>query len=147
MSRYRHRELQEEETTMILFAVVMSVNGRFLSLFVYPHVYLTSLGSWLSSIILEGRSPRSLVQIPPLPALYQRAATKRLASGAEAGATVLHRDPLDGAAANGAGFASPMSNLKVRMSCAQLALGADVGIHAGAFAADGCLKNPADAMI
>jgi len=59
---------------------------------------------------------------------------ERLASGAEAGATVLHQDPLDGAAANGAGFASPMSNLKIEMGCAQLALGTDVGIHAGAFA-------------
>ncbi len=33
--------------------------------------------------------------------LYQRPATKGLASGAEAGAAVLHQDPLDGAAANG----------------------------------------------
>lgn len=33
--------------------------------------------------------------------LYQRPATERLASGAEAGAAVLHRDALDGAAANG----------------------------------------------
>jgi len=55
-----------------------------------------------------------------------------LASGAEVAATVLHQDPLDGAAANGAGFASLMSNLKIEMGCAQLALGADVGIHAGA---------------
>jgi len=55
-----------------------------------------------------------------------------LASGAEAGAAVLHEDPLDGAAANGAGFASLMSNLKIEMRCAQLAFGADVGIHAGA---------------
>ena len=60
--------------------------------------------------------------------------TLGLASGAEAGATVLHQDPLDGAAANGAGFASLMSNLKIEMGCAQLALRADVGIHAGAFA-------------
>ncbi|MCJ7790859.1 MAG: hypothetical protein MUP49_00335 [Dehalococcoidia bacterium] len=57
-----------------------------------------------------------------------------MASGAEAGATVLHQDPLDGAAANGAGFASLMSNLEIGMGCAQLALGSDVGIHAGAFA-------------
>jgi len=57
-----------------------------------------------------------------------------LASGAEAGATVLHEDPLDGAAANGAGFAPLMSNLKIEMSCAQLAFMTDVGIHAGAFA-------------
>jgi len=40
-----------------------------------------------------------------------------------------------------------MSNLKIETGCAQLALRADVGIHAGAFAADGCLKNPADALI
>ena len=70
-----------------------------------------------------------------------------MVSGAEAGATVLHQDPLDGAAANGAGFASPMSNLKIEMGCAQLALGADVGIHAGAFAADGCPKNSADIIM
>jgi len=70
-----------------------------------------------------------------------------LASGAEAGAAVLHRDPLDGAAANGAGVASLMSNLKIEMGCAQLALGADVGVHAGAFAADGCPENSADALI
>jgi hypothetical protein len=69
-----------------------------------------------------------------------------LASGAEAGATVLHRDPLDGVAANGAGFASLMSDPKVKMGCAQLALRANVGIHAGAFAADGCLKDSVDAM-
>jgi hypothetical protein len=40
-----------------------------------------------------------------------------------------------------------MSNLKIEMGCAQLTLGADVGIHAGAFVADGCLKNIADALI
>ena len=70
-----------------------------------------------------------------------------MASGAEVGTTVLHEDPLDGAAANGAGFASLMSNLKIEMGCAQLALGADVGIHAGALVADGCPKNSADALI
>ena len=59
----------------------------------------------------------------------------------------MHRDPLDGAAANGAGFASPVSNLKIEMGCAQLALGADLGVHAGAFAADGCPKNAADAIM
>ena len=79
--------------------------------------------------------------------LYQRAATKGLASGAEAGAAVLHQDPLDGATANGAGLASLMGNLKVEMSCAQLALGADVSIHAGAFATNACPKNSADALI
>ena len=70
-----------------------------------------------------------------------------MASGAEAGAAVLHQDPLDGATANGTGFASLMSNLKIEMSCAQLALGTDVGIHAGAFVADGCSKNSADALV
>jgi len=70
-----------------------------------------------------------------------------LASGAEAGAAVLHQAPLDSAAANGAGLASLMSNLKIEMCCAQLALGADVGIHAGAFAADGCPKNPTNTVI
>ena len=44
--------------------------------------------------------------------------SKRLASGAEAGATVLHRDPLDGAAANGAWFVSLMSNLEIEMGYA-----------------------------
>jgi len=70
-----------------------------------------------------------------------------LASGAEAGAAVLHRDPFDGAAANGAGLASLMSNLKIEMGCAQLALGADVGIHAGALASDGCPKNPTNTVM
>ena len=87
------------------------------------------------------------MQLQPRPFLYQRAGTKGLASGAEAGAAVLHRDTLDGAAANGAGLASPMGNLKVEMGCAQLALGADVGIHAGAFAADGCLKDFANTIM
>ena len=73
--------------------------------------------------------------------------TERLTSGAEVGAAVLHRDPLDGAAANGAGLASLMSNLKIEMGCAQLALGSDVGIHAGALADDGCLKNFADTIM
>jgi len=39
-----------------------------------------------------------------------------------------------------------MSNLKIGMGCAQLALRADVGIHAGAFTADVCLKNPTNAV-
>jgi len=69
-----------------------------------------------------------------LPAFISEGRIKRLASGAEAGAAVLHRDPLGCAAANGAGFASLMSDLKIEMGCARLALGADGGIHAGAFA-------------
>jgi len=45
-----------------------------------------------------------------------------LASGAEAGAAVLDRNPLDRAAANRAGLASLMSNLRIGVGCAQLAL-------------------------
>ena len=59
----------------------------------------------------------------------------------------MHEDSLDGAAAKGAGFAYLVSNLKIEMGCAQLALGTDIGIHAGAFAANACPKNSADAMI
>jgi hypothetical protein len=40
-----------------------------------------------------------------------------------------------------------MSNLEIEMGCAQLAPGADVRIHTGAFAADGCLKNAADVVM
>ena len=72
---------------------------------------------------------------------------KGLASGAEVAAAVLHHAPLNIAAADRAGFTYLMSNLKIGMGCAQLALGADIGVHAGAFAADGCPKNSADAMI
>jgi len=79
--------------------------------------------------------------------LYQRPGTEGLTSEAEAGATVLHQDPLDGAAANGAEFASLMSDFEIKVGCAQLALGTDVGIHAGAFAADGCPENSADAIM
>ena len=89
----------------------------------------------------------SLVQIPPLPTFLSEDWNQGLASGAEVGAAVLYHAPFDGAAANGAGFASLMSNLEIGMGCAQLALGADVSIHAGAFAADGCPKNSADAIM
>jgi len=63
--------------------------------------------------------------------LYQRP-QPRLAFWAEVGTAVPHNDPLDGAAANGAGLASLMSNLEIEMGCAQLAIGTDAGIHAGA---------------
>ena len=72
---------------------------------------------------------------------------KSLASGAKIAASILHRNPLDGGAATGAGFASSMSNLEIGMGCAQLALRADIGVHTGAFAADGCPMDLADAMI
>jgi len=45
---------------------------------------------------------------------------------------VLDENSLDGAAPNGAGFASSMGDLEVEMGCAQLALGTDAGIHADA---------------
>ena len=70
-----------------------------------------------------------------------------LASGAEVAATVLYHAPLNVTPANGAGFASPMSNLEIEMGCAQFAFGSDVGIHAGAFAADGPPKYPADVVM
>jgi hypothetical protein len=70
-----------------------------------------------------------------------------LAFRAKITAPVLYRDPRDDAAANGAGLASFMSNLKIEMGCAQLALGADVGIHAGALAANGCPKNPTNTVM
>ena len=72
---------------------------------------------------------------------------KRLAPGAETAAPVLYRDPLDGAATDGAGFTSSMSNLKITMGCAPLAIGADIGVHASAFAVDGGPKDLAYAMI
>ena len=79
--------------------------------------------------------------------LFETCATQNLASGAEVGAAVLHGDSLDGTAANRAGFASPMGNLEIEMGGAQLALGADVGIDAGALAADGCSKNAANTVM
>ena len=89
----------------------------------------------------------SLVQVQPLLTSMSDAVARRLALWAEVGAAVLNGNPLDGAAANRAGFVSFMSNLEIKMRCAQLALGADVGIHAGAFAVDGCPKNSADAIM
>jgi len=40
-----------------------------------------------------------------------------------------------------------MSNLKIEMGCAQLALRADVGIHAGALVSDACPKNPTNTVM
>jgi len=84
---------------------------------------------------------------PAAASFISEAGTRRLASGAEVGATVLQHTPLDGTAANRAGFASFMSNLKIEMGCARFALRTDVGIHAGALIADGCLKNLADTIM
>ncbi len=69
-----------------------------------------------------------------------------MASGAEITAPVLYRDPLDGAATDGAGFASFMSNLEIEVGCAQSAVRTDVGIHAGTFALDARPEDIADAI-
>ena len=89
---------------------------------------------WLSIIVSDlERKPLIVSSIPVTDSFHVRGPeSKRLVSGAEVSAAVLHQDPLDSAAANGAGFASSMSNLKIEMGCAQLALGADAGIHADA---------------
>ena len=70
-----------------------------------------------------------------------------MASGAEITAPVLHQDPRDGVAADGTGFTPSMSNLEITLGSAQLALRANVGVHAGAFAVDGRSKNSADAIM
>ena len=70
-----------------------------------------------------------------------------MAFRAEITAPVLYRDPLDGAATDGAGFASFMSNLEIEVGCAQSALRADIGIHAGAFAVDARPEDIADAIM
>ena len=57
-----------------------------------------------------------------------------MASRAEVSAMVLYQDSLYGAAANRAWFAPSMSKLKIEIGCAQLALGKELVIHAGAFA-------------
>ena len=64
-----------------------------------------------------------LVAVQLLPPSMSRAAVETLASRAEVCPAILHDDSLDGAAANGAGFASSMSNLEIERRCAQLALG------------------------
>jgi hypothetical protein len=92
-------------------------------------------------------SLKSLTEIQLLPTCTLVAAAGSLAPWAEVGAPVLYDDPLDGAAANGAQFATSVSNLEVAVSCAQLALRADIRVNAGAFAADGCLKNSADTVM
>ena len=75
------------------------------------------------------------------------AAAERLASRAEVCPAVLHDDSLDGAAANGAEFTTSVSNLEIEMGCARFALGADIGVNASTFAADGCLKNSANSVM
>ena len=79
--------------------------------------------------------------------IASKIACRRLAPAAEARAAVLYRHPLDGAAANGAGLAFSVSNLEIEMGCTQLALWADVCIHACALAADPCPKNLADTIM
>jgi len=58
--------------------------------------------------------------------------------GAEVAATIADRDTLDGGAASGAEPTTKvMSNLKLKVGYAQFTAGAEVGIHAGSFVADG----------
>ena len=70
-----------------------------------------------------------------------------LASGAEVAAAVLHHAPLDIAATYRTGGTYLMSNLKIGMGCAQLTLGADIGVHAGTLVADGSPKYPSDVVM
>ena len=70
-----------------------------------------------------------------------------LAPGAVVAAAVLHHAPLDVSTTNWAWFTSPMSNLEIGMGCAQFTLGADIGVHAGALAANGRPKNSADVVM
>lgn len=50
------------------------------------------------------------------------------------GATASHQNSLDGSATSRAGLSISMSDLKVELSCAELALGANIGINSGALA-------------
>jgi hypothetical protein len=79
-------------------------------------------------------SPWSLVQIQPLPAFILEGRNRKVG--------IWGRSRCHGSAPGPArwccrkrGRVRPLvSNLKVKMGCAQLALGVDIGIHAGAFA-------------
>ena len=74
-------------------------------------------------------------------------AIETLACRAEVRPSVSHDNSLDGAAANGAEFTTSMSNLEIEMGRARFAIGTNIGINAGAFAADGCPKNPANTVM
>ena len=93
------------------------------------------------------RDKAPLVQVQRLPVFISGIRIKRLALRAKITTPILYGDPLDGAAAHRTRFTFLMSNLEIEMSCAQLALRANVGIHAGTFVANGCPKNFSDAMV
>jgi len=87
------------------------------------------------------------VEIQLLTTCRSGAAAERLAPWAEVCPPVLHDDSFDGTAANRAEFTTSVGNLETEMGCAQFALGADIRVNAGAFIADGCLKNSTDATV
>ena len=59
-----------------------------------------------------------------------------LAVGTEIGAVVPQGNALNGGTANRAGLAFPVSNLEIKMRCAQLTARADISIRAGSFPGD-----------
>ena len=75
------------------------------------------------------------------------AVVETLASGAEVRPAVSHDNSPDGAPANGAEFTTFVSNLETEMGRARFAIGADIGVNAGAFAVDGCLKNSVEIVM
>jgi hypothetical protein len=61
---------------------------------------------------------------------------RALAVGAEVGAAVPQGNTLNGSTANRAGLAFPVSDLEIKMGCAQLAARADISVRAGSFPGD-----------
>jgi len=61
-----------------------------------------------------------------------------LAVGAEVGATISDKYPLNGGATDGAeDTTKAVGNLKLKMCRARCAIGTEVGIHAGSFITNG----------
>jgi len=60
-----------------------------------------------------------------------------LAVRAEVCSPIPHQNALDGTMANRASLPFPVGNLKIKLGTAELPAGADVGINAGAFIANG----------
>jgi len=58
---------------------------------------------------------------------------RALAVGAEVSAAVPQGNALNGGTANRAGNAFPVSDLEIKMGCAQLTSRADISIRAGSF--------------
>ncbi len=59
-----------------------------------------------------------------------------LAIRTEVSAAVLQRNTLNGSTANRAGHAFPVSDVEIKMGCAQLTAGADISVRAGSFPGD-----------